>query len=42
MFYIVKGLKTTLKVEPNYLDLLRDPRFVLEQIKQKIEGKYFD
>lgn len=42
MFYIAKGLKTTLNVEPNYLDMLRDKRFVLTQIKQKVEGKYYE
>ncbi|CAK72357.1 unnamed protein product (macronuclear) [Paramecium tetraurelia] len=42
MFYVVKGLKTKLSIEPNYLDQLKDQKFILEQIVQKLEGKYFD
>ncbi|CAD8134443.1 unnamed protein product [Paramecium octaurelia] len=42
MFYHIKGLKTKLSIEPNYLDQLKDQKFILEQIVQKLEGKYFD
>ncbi|KAM3140808.1 hypothetical protein pb186bvf_007035 [Paramecium bursaria] len=40
MFYNVKGLKTQLRLEPNNLDLLKDQKFIKEQVIQKLEGRY--